>query len=131
MKRQDRAADAAERNEPARDEGDAAADGGLEGAGPAGDVDAAVGSGDVDLDDLDAVIDPDLVEDGGWDPSDLDAELELDQVDEDQDEVFDDEAEIRMLHELGIDLDAPDGATGLDLTLGLDQDDPADDGVAA
>jgi hypothetical protein len=36
-----------------------------------------------------------------------------------------------LLHELGIDLDAPDDEPGLDLELGIVQEDPADDGVAA
>ncbi len=53
----------------------------------------------------------------------------------DNDPDFDDDAEISLLHDLGIDLDAPDGhpGSGLDFHFDLEPDpeDPVDDEVAA
>jgi hypothetical protein len=83
---------------------------------------------DEDLDDIDVPIDPDFSE--PWEVEDLDSNL--DEPDEEEDEDFNDDAEIRLLHELGIDLDAPDIlADDLDLVIDLDQDDAIDDGLAA
>jgi hypothetical protein len=130
MKRQKEAADAAERNGTGWDEGEVI-DREPVGAGPGEPDDGVSLAGDVDLDELDGPIDPDLLDAEGWDLGDVDSDLDLDEVDEDADEVFDDEAEIHLLHDLGIDLDAPDSVDGLDLALDLDQGDPADDGVAA
>jgi hypothetical protein len=66
-----------------------------------------------------------------WDLEDLGLVEDEEEDEDEDDEAFDDEAEMQLLHELGIDLDAPDSGTGPDLSLHLDQDDPADDGVAA
>lgn len=83
---------------------------------------------DEDLDDIDVPIDPDFSE--PWEVEDLDANL--DEPEEDEDEDFNDDAEICLLHELGIDLDAPDILIDdLGLKLDLVQDDATDDGLAA
>ncbi len=59
---------------------------------------------------------------------DLDEQL-LDSVEDDDDD--DDDYELALLHELGIDLDAPDAEeVGVDLVAGLD-DDSGDEEVAA
>jgi hypothetical protein len=91
---------------------------------------------DVDLDDLDAPIGPEFEMGEAWEfePLDLDDDDHGDDDDEVRgDESDDDEAEMCLLHELGIDLDAPDEAPGPDLTMVIDhdQDESADDGVAA
>ena len=98
------------------------------------DPDDEIGvTSDVDLDEIDVPID---VEFPGAETWALEA-LDLDDT-EDEDaaplfDEFDDEAEMRLLHELGIDLDAPDGEPGVDLELDLNltHEDQADDGVAA
>jgi hypothetical protein len=131
MSRKDESADAGDRDEATWDggellEADAA------GAGPNEDeveVEAVV-TGVDDLDELDAPIDDVFGEGEAWDLESLELEEEEEEEEEEDDEL-DDEAEMQLLHELGIDLDAADAATGLDLELDLDQDDPADDGVAA
>ena len=71
-----------------------------------------------------------------WPKSGSSRALGVDDDEDDDDEravddEFDDEAEMQLLHELGIDLDAPDGDVGLDFELEIAQEDPADDGVAA
>jgi hypothetical protein len=88
---------------------------------------------ELDLDDIDAPFDPEFAGAEVWE---LDALALDDGVEEDHDEPvedeFDDEAEMKLLHELGIDLDAPDGEPGVELELEIaTHDDPADDGVAA
>jgi hypothetical protein len=87
---------------------------------------------EVDLDDIDAPFDPDFAAAEVWE---LDALALDDGVEEDDeepvDDEFDDEVEMNLLHELGIDLDAPDGEPGLDLEFTIVQEDPVDDGVAA
>jgi hypothetical protein len=98
--------------------------------------DAAVAV-EVDLDDLDAPLDPDFAPAEGWDFD----PLELDDDDDDADDAADDEAdeqdaEMILLQELGIDLDAPDTEVEAevdldDLAIGIDPEDPADEGVAA
>src|SRR5262249_18984626 len=78
---------------------------------------------EVDLDDIDAPFDPDFAAAEVWE---LDALALDDGVEEDEDELvddeLDDEAEMNLLQELGIDLDAPDGEPGLDLEFGIVQE---------
>jgi hypothetical protein len=128
MSRNNGSADVASRDERGWDEGESLE---LEPAttGPVDAEDEVIVAADEDLDELDAPIDPEFGEGEAWDFEDLDLDDEVD-GDEDDDE-DDDDAEMHLLHELGIDLDAPDLGAGLDLSLHLDQDDPADDGVAA
>jgi ribonuclease E len=126
MSRKNGTTDAAGRDERGWDEGESL-DRGPADAGAGDSEDEVIVAGDEDLDELDAPIDPDFSEVEAWDLEDLD---DADDEEED-DEAEDDEAEMHLLHELGIDLDAPDGEAGLDLALDLDEDDPADDGVAA
>jgi hypothetical protein len=87
---------------------------------------------EVDLDDIDAPFDPEFAGAEMWE---LDALALDDGVEEDDDDPvddeLDDEAEMTLLQELGIDLDAPDGEPDVDLELNIAQEDPADDGVAA
>jgi hypothetical protein len=104
--------------------------------GDSGD-DAAVGVGvaaDEDLDDLEPSLDPDLDDTEGWEfePYDLDDDDD-DDNDNDVTDDAEDDAEVRLLQELGIDLDAPDGDPDLgdDLAIDMDQEEPTDDGVAA
>jgi hypothetical protein len=118
--------DAASRDKRGWDEGESL-DREPAGAGLGDSEDEVIVAGDEDLDELDAPIDPDFSEVGAWDVEGVD----LDDADDEDDEDDDNEAEMHLLHELGIDLDAPDGEAGLDLALDLDEDDPADDGVAA
>jgi hypothetical protein len=125
MSRKNGTTDAAGRDERGWDEGESL-DRGPADAGAGDSEDEVIVAGDEDLDELDAPIDPDFSEVEAWDVEGL----ELDDAEEDEDEE-DDEAEMYLLHELGIDLDAPDGEAGLDLALDLDEDDQADDGVAA
>ncbi len=122
---------APERDDRAGDEGDSLE---LESAGATpGDPDEEAGvTGEIDLDEIDVPLDPDFPVAEVW-------EFEGMGVDDDEgndddevvDDEFDDEAEMQLLHELGIDLDAPDGEVGLDFQLEIAQEDPADDGVAA
>jgi hypothetical protein len=93
--------------------------------GPTDPDDEIIVASDDDLYELDAAIEPDFV--GAWEVTDLDLPDETD--DEDDDDEFDDE--ILQLHELGIDLDAPDGVAALEMALDLDPDEQSDDGVAA
>jgi hypothetical protein len=104
------------------------------------DEGAAVGVGvgvaaDEDLDDLEPPLDPDLDGAEGWEfePYDLDDDDDDNDNDNDLTDDAEDEAEMRLLQELGIDLDAPDGDPDLvdDLAIDLDQEEPTDDGVAA
>ena len=82
------------------------------------DVDEDLLDLDADLGELDApILDDDL--------DDLDEAL-LDPDDDDEDDL-----EILMLQELGIDLDAPDLEETIDIELGFADDDSADDEVAA
>jgi hypothetical protein len=88
---------------------------------------------EVDLDDMDAPFDPEFVAAESWE---LDALAQDDGVQDEDDEApvddeFDDEAEMNLLHELGIDLDAPDGESDVELEFAIAGEDPADDGVAA
>jgi hypothetical protein len=87
---------------------------------------------ELDLDDIDAPFDPDFAGAEAWE---LDALALDDGVEDDHDEPvddeFEDEAEMNLLQELGIDLDAPDGEPGVDMELDIARDDSADDGVAA
>ncbi len=111
------------------DEGDSLE---LEPAGT-GDADEEAGvAGDVDLDDIDVALDPDFPVAEVWEFEGLGVDPDDDDKDDEAvaDE-FDDEAEMHLLHELGIDLDAPDGEVGLDFKLDIAQEDSADDGVAA
>jgi len=126
MNQRNGSTDAVGRVERGWDEGEAL-DLAPAGAGPSDPEDEVIVASDDDLDELDPAIDPEFSEGEAWEVEDL--ELDLDE--QDDDEGFDDDAEMHLLHELGIDLDAPDGGAGLDLSLDLDQDDPADDGVAA
>jgi hypothetical protein len=94
----------------------------------------ASGEVELDLDDIDAPLDPDFPVAEAWELEALaidDGVETEEETDETHDNEFDDEAEMSLLHELGIDLDAPDDEPGLDLELGIVQEDPADDGVAA
>lgn len=60
-----------------------------------------------------------------------DDSAELDEVDP-EDAEDDDDREMTLLHELGIDLDAPDGPSAeLDVDLELGEDDAVDDDAAA
>jgi hypothetical protein len=97
-----------------------------------GDPEEGAAVAELDLDDIDAPFDPDFAGGEAWE---LDALAVDDGVEEDADEPvddeFDDEAEMNLLHELGIDLDAPDGESDVDLELDISHEDPADDGVAA
>jgi hypothetical protein len=98
------------------------------GSDPDGD-DAVIVAVDEDLDELDAPLVPDFHHEfETWAAEDLESDLDAVEEDEEEDE---DEAEIRLLHELGIDLDAPDGELVPDLVFNLDPDDTADEGVAA
>jgi hypothetical protein len=123
--RDDRAGDERESLKPDPDETETET-----GAGDPEEEGAAVA--EIDLDDIDAPFDPEFAGAEAWE---LDALALDDGVEEDHDEPvddeFDDEAEMKLLHELGIDLDAPDGEPGVDLELDIARDDPADDGVAA
>jgi hypothetical protein len=69
----------------------------------------------------------------GFEVEEDEEEEEPEPVDNDPD--FDDDDEISLLHELGIDLDAPDGqpGSGLDFHFDLEADpeDPVDEEVAA
>src|SRR5262249_35644223 len=87
---------------------------------------------ELDLDDIDAPFDPEFAGGEVWalDALALDAGVE-DDTDEPVDDEFDDEAEMKLLQELGIDLDAPDADSDVDLELDIGHEDPADDGVAA
>jgi hypothetical protein len=102
------------------------------GPGDPEEEEEGAGVAELDLDDIDAPFDPEFAGAEAWE---LDALALDDGVEEDNDEPvdddFDDEAEMKLLHELGIDLDAPDGEAGVDLELDIAHDDPADDGVAA
>jgi hypothetical protein len=93
------------------------------------------GVSELDLDDIDAPFDPDFAAAEAWelDTLALDDGVEDDENDNDEpvDDECDDEAEMKLLHELGIDLDAPDGEPGVELELDIAHEDPADDGVAA
>lgn len=87
---------------------------------------------DEDIDELDVPIDPDFIEAEGWVADDIESDLDLDlELADDDDENDEDDREIQLLQELGIDLDAPDVVVISALTLALDQDDAADDGLAA
>jgi hypothetical protein len=103
-----------------------------DGTGP-GDPDEEVGvASDVDLDEIDVALDPDFPVAEGWEFEGLGVDPDDDDKDDQTvDDEFDDEAEMQLLHELGIDLDAPDGEGGLDFKLEIVQEDAADDGVAA
>lgn len=104
----------------------------LEPAGT-GDADEEAGVAvDVDLDEIDVALDPDFPVAEVWEFEGLGVDPDDDDKDDEAvaDE-FDDEAEMHLLHELGIDLDAPDGEVGLDFKLDIAQEDSADDGVAA
>jgi hypothetical protein len=87
---------------------------------------------ELDLDDIDAPFDPDFAGAEAWERDALaqDDGVE-DDTDEPVDDEFEDEAEMKLLHELGIDLDAPDGESDVELELDITHEDPADDGVAA
>lgn len=97
------------------------------------DPDEEVGvAGDVDLDELDVTLDPDFPVAEVWEFEGLGVDPDDDDKDDQTvDDEFDDEAEMQLLHELGIDLDAPDGEVGLEFKLEIAQEDAADDGVAA
>jgi hypothetical protein len=125
MKSNDGAAGASERDDREWD-GSESLDLEPNGTGPGDADEEVIVAGDEDLDELEAPIDPEFV--GAWEVTELDLADEGD--DEDEDDEFDDD-EILLLHELGIDLDAPDGVAGLDPALDLDPEDQADDGVAA
>jgi hypothetical protein len=130
MERKNSPEDVADRDDRGWEEGEALDDEPVV-AGPS-DPDDEVGvAGDEDLDEIDAPIDPDFGGAGAWELEALELDDDDDSDDTEEDEAFDDEAEMHLLHELGIDLDAPDGEAGLDLSLDIDQEDPADDGVAA
>ena len=104
-------------------------------AGPGEPEEEAAGVSELDLDDIDAPFDPEFAGAEVWelDALALDDGVEDDENDNEErvDDEFDDEAEMKLLHELGIDLDAPDGEPGVDLELDIVGEDPADDGVAA
>jgi hypothetical protein len=101
-------------------------------AGPGDPEEEGAAVAEVDLDDIDAPFDPDFAGGEVWE---LDALALDDGVEDDEDEPVDDEgddaAEMTLLQELGIDLDAPDGEPGVDFELDIAHEDPADDGVAA
>jgi hypothetical protein len=99
----------------------------------AGDPDEEVGvTSEIDLDEIDAPLDLDFPGAEDWEFEGLGVDDSDDDTDEQAvDDECDDEAEIQLLHELGIDLDAPDGDVGLDFKLEIAHEDPADDGVAA
>jgi hypothetical protein len=60
-------------------------------------------------------------------------EEEADESNAEEDPDFEDDAEMSLLHDLGIDLDAPDGLPvgGFDLQLVMGSEDSTDDEVAA
>ena len=99
------------------------------GAGDPEDEAAAVT--EVDLDDIDAPFDPDFAAAEVWELDALALDDGVEEDDEPVEEEFEDEAEMSLLQELGIDLDAPDGDLDIDLEFGIVQEDPVDDGVAA
>jgi hypothetical protein len=133
MNRKNGSEDAVDRDRRTWDESEA---GDLESAGAAAPGDPDDGGGvavEEDLDDIDAPIDHDfgLPEDWELEALDLD-DHEDDDEDQGDGESDEDEAEMLLLHELGIDLDAPDLEAELDdLPFTLVQDDSTDDGVAA
>lgn len=110
---------------------------GLDESAPDADPIAKSVGVDVEADPI-AFIDEDLLE---ADLGELDAPLphdELDDIDEQlldsvEDDDDDDDYELALLHDLGIDLDAPDeeeDEIGVDLVAGLD-DDPGEEEAAA
>jgi hypothetical protein len=102
------------------------------GTGP-GDPDEEAGAvSEIDLDEMDAPLDPDFPLPEVWDFEGLGVDDSDDDTDDQVvDDEFDDEAEMQLLQDLGIDLDAPDGEVGVDFKLEIAQEDNTDDGVAA